>query len=120
MPAERPDPTRTDIRSIHDSRRRTERRACSLPVMVGTPDGEFRARLTDVSENGVAFRSDSLFVVRPGQRLRIANPQFGEVSCIVRWATPPRYGAEITASGTALAHFKSFHDTLAPDSGDEP
>lgn len=120
MPADSPDPTRTDIRSTPDGRRRAERRACSLPVMVGTPDGEFRARLTDVSENGVAFRSDSVVVLRPGQRLRVSHPQFGEVACIVRWATPPRYGAEITASGTALAHFKAFHDMLVPDTGDEP
>jgi hypothetical protein len=120
MPAESPAPTRTDIRSVYDQRRATERRACGLPVTVGTPAGDIRARLTDVSANGLAFRSDSLMMLRPGQKLRIGHPQFGEVSCIVRWATPPRYGVEITASGTALAHFMAFYDMLVPEPGDEP
>ena len=118
MPAESYGLRRTEICSALDQRRRFARRPCSLRILLGTPGGEVWARLTDVSEGGLGFTSDSLVMLRPGQRVLINHQMVGAVSCVVRWAIPPRYGAEVTASGSPLARLKTFYDTLAPAPGD--
>ena len=118
MPAESHGLRRAEICSALDQRRLFSRRSCSLRVLLGTPAGEVWARLTDVSEGGLGFTSDSLVMLRPGQRVLINHQKVGAVSCVVRWAIPPRYGAEVTATGTTLVRLKAFYDTLAPAPGD--
>ena len=118
MPAESHGLHRAETFSALDQRRRFARRRCSLRVLLGTPGGEVWARLTDMSEGGLGFTSDSLLMLRPGQRVLINHQKVGAVCCVVRWAIPPRYGAEVTASGSALARLKAFYDALAPDPGD--
>ena len=118
MPAESHGLRRVEICSAIDQRRRFARRPCSLRVLLGMPGGEVWARLTDVSEGGLGFTSDSLVMLRPGLRVLISHQQFGAISCVVRWTIPPRYGAEVTASGSALARLKTFYDTLPPAPGD--
>lgn len=68
--------------------------------------------LLDLSAEGFGFRVDPLVRLRPGQLVSVVAPLLGEVNSIVRWATPPRYGAEFTAADNMLARVRSFYDSL--------
>lgn len=112
MPAEHPGLATPPAHRVFELRRRSERRSTSLAAVIVTSDGEVHARLTDVSAGGLGLRVDHLAMLRPGQHLRVTCPQFGEVTCIIRWAIPPRYGAEVTSRGHELARLRHFYDTL--------
>lgn len=100
------------VRLAHDTRRRSERRSCRLAVTLGTPGGDCSALLINISAEGVGLHVDTLLQLRPGMTLCLTAPAFGSVSLIVRWAMPPRYGAEFTAARHALAGVHGFYDSL--------
>lgn len=99
-------------RSALDQRRRSERRSCRIHIIVRTLAGDCNAVLLDLSAEGFGFRVDPLMRLRPGQPVSIVTPVLGKVTSIVRWAMPPRYGAEFTAAGKTLARVRSFYDSL--------
>jgi hypothetical protein len=117
MPAESCGAEHATARSALDPRRRSDRRPCRLDVTIRTPVGDCPALLLDLSEGGAGIRVDPVIRLRPGTPISITAPVLGDISCIVRWAIPPRYGAEFTVASHGLARVRSFYDTLAPAPG---
>lgn len=120
MPAESFGVEPSTVRPATDLRRRSERRSCRLDVTLRTPGGDCQALLLDISAEGIGIRVDALMRLRPGTPVSLVAPPLGDVSCIVRWAMPPRYGAEFTAAATALAGVRSFYDSLPSAAGEMP
>lgn len=106
------------IRPALDQRRRSERRSCRLDVTLRTPGGDCHALLLDISAGGVGIRLDTLMRLRPGMTVSLVAPLLGQVTCVVRWAMPPLYGAEFTAAGHALTGVRRFYDSLPPAHGE--
>jgi hypothetical protein len=117
MPAETPGVEST-IRPGFDHRRRSERRACDLDVVVRTGSGELPARLLDVSAGGLGLHIATLMALKPGARLLVIHPRFGEVPCVLRWAMHPRYGAECLAGSHAQGRVHAFYDALPRGPGE--
>ena len=111
MPAETPG-VESAIRPGFEPRRRSERRACDLDVVVRTGNGDLPARLFDVSAGGFGLRIATLMALKPGARLLVIHPRLGEVACVLRWAMHPRYGAECLAGSHAQSRVHAFYDSL--------
>lgn len=118
MPAEPPRVVPSASHPALDQRRRSERRACSLAVTLRTGDGDYLARLLDLSAEGVGLRINTLSPLKAGTRLTLAHPELGEVPCVLRWCTHPRYGAEFEAAGRGLTRIRAVYDSLPPGPGD--
>lgn len=95
-------------------RRRSQRRTCNLLVNLITSRAETSARLRDLSAEGVGFTADPLLDLRPAERLVMSHRDLGEIRLILRWAAPPRYGAEIEPRTQNLAPLIAFYDRLPP------
>ena len=102
---------------VFNSRRRSERRSCDLPVVIHTPHGDLRGRLTDISAEGAGFTVSMVFGLRPGEAVSIGHAGMGSIQCTLRWAAPPRYGAELTAGKLPVA-FADFYDALPRPPGE--
>lgn len=114
MPAVSLGVAQSTARTAFDQRRRSARRSCRLQVILRTSAGDWNALLLEISAEGFGIHADSLVRLRPGQPVSLVTPQLGVITSIVRWATPPRYGAEFTAAGNTLARVQSFYDSLPP------
>ena len=122
MPAKPPGAVHQAPPPPPDKRRGWERRACALAVSMRTPGGDYAARLIDFSPGGIGVRIDALTPLRLGTRLLLVHPALGEVPCVLRWSTHPRYGAEFQAGSHALARIRALYDSLppVPATGPEP
>lgn len=99
-------------------RRRSERRACPLAVIVRSTAGDHPARLLDLSSGGAGMRIDTLVPLKPGTRFILIHPALGEVPCILRWAMHPRYGAEFQTGRQTLSRIGALYDSLPPAPGE--
>lgn len=105
-------------RPAFDQRRRSERRLCNLDVVVRADGAEFPAFILDISDGGFGLRIATLMTLKPGARLLVIHPEFGEVPCALRWTMPPRYGAEFTGRRSARDRVHAFYDGLPPAAGE--
>ncbi len=101
----------------YDQRRRTDRRDCSLDVIITTRHGDVRARIHNISAGGIGFSIDPVISLKPGDLFTLRHEKLGDVACVVRWSMQSRHGAEFTESGAALASVHAFYDAL-PSSQD--
>ncbi len=109
--------TQTAFPSHHGQRRRSERRPCDLAVVVRTGDGEFPARLLDLSSGGAGLQVATLLPFRAGARFHVVGAQFGDIRCVIRWAIHPRYGVEFAAGPQTLARIHAVYDSLPAPPG---
>lgn len=97
---------------VLDQRRRSERRACNLHATIVTRHGEIRGRIDNLSAGGAGISTDPVVSLWPGESFLLRSEQLGEIPCIVRWATHPRFGAEFAVTGQALAAAFQVYDQL--------
>jgi hypothetical protein len=102
--------------SAPDLRRRSERRACSLAVVLHMAGRDCSATLTDLSPEGAGLQIDTNLALRPGMRLVLMHPRLGGVPGVLRWAMHPRYGIEFETSHHALARLRTLYESLSPSS----
>ena len=100
-----------------DQRRRSERRACDLRVVVRLASGEVAARLVNISAGGIGAEIETLVPLRPSTQFLLVHPRLGEIPCVLRWAMHPRYGAEYLAARQSLERISAFYDALPPAPG---
>ena len=108
-----------DPQQAYDQRRRTERRACNLQAVIVTRHGEISGRIYNLSAGGAGISIDPVVSLRPGESFVLRHDVLGEIPCIVRWAVHPRFGAEFTVAGAALASVHAVYDRLSADPGGE-
>lgn len=98
------------VQSI-DQRRR-DRRDCSLRAIITTVHGESGARIINISEGGLGFTIDPMLALKPGEKVTLRQQVLGEVRCIIRWTTHPRYGAEFEPPGRTPPGARTLYDSL--------
>lgn len=101
----------------HVDHRRRDRRDCNLPALIATRDGEFSARIINISAGGVGFTIDPMLSLKPGERVMLRQSLLGEVRCVVRWGMHPRYGAEFEPPGRTPPGAQALYDSLDPGTG---
>jgi hypothetical protein len=97
--------------------RRRDRRDCSLMAIITTVHGESGARIINISEGGLGFTIDPMLALKPGEKVTLRQQLLGEVRCIIRWTTHPRYGAEFDPPGRTPPGARTLYDSLAPSAG---
>jgi hypothetical protein len=118
MPAESNGPQYRATSGTQLQRLRAERRACNLDISIETPHGNAAAKVGNISAGGIGFTT--FLRLRPGEQLQVSSPMIGRLTCVVRWAAHPRYGAEFTHSPQVGSTAFAFYDSLPPTSGEAP
>lgn len=96
--------------------RRRDRRDCNLQAALTSTHGEWSARIINISAGGLGFTIDPMLALKPGERITLRQRDLGEVRCIVRWSTHPRYGAEFDPPGRTPPGASALFDSLGPPS----
>ncbi|MEW9616389.1 PilZ domain-containing protein [Shinella sp. S4-D37] len=77
-----------------------------------------RARVIDLSPNGMAFDVEKPIQAMPGQMVTVESEELGRLGGTVRWYSNGRLGIEYKLSTNALAqiasYFRFFHREVQP------
>jgi hypothetical protein len=94
--------------------RRRDRRSCDIGAAIISSQGEWRARIINISAGGLGFTIDPMFGLKPGEPITVRQQTLGQVRCTVRWSLHPRYGAEFEPPGRTPPGARTLYDSLRP------
>lgn len=98
--------------------RAAARRKTRIPGTLNYYNRQNRARVVDLSPNGMALDVEGPFHASSGSAVKIESKELGILEGTVRWTNGGRIGVEFRVNSNAAAlvaaYFRFFHEDMSP------